>query len=418
MKGTHTGVLVRGSVRTVVAACLVVGTIGWAAPQAAGPQAAASQAAARPQPAAAPLAAINRYCVTCHNQRTQTGGLSLDGLDAASIPAHAEVWEKVVRKLRTGAMPPQGVRRPDRATLRPADRVARSRRSTGPPRAPIRAPAALHRLNRAEYANAVRDLLALDVDVASLLPPDDSAYGFDNIADVLGVSPVLIERYLVAADGISALAVGDREASARLGDLPRPPGSVAGPAHRGPAARHRRRHAGPPHLPGRRRVRLPGEAVPHQLRRHARARAPAAARDHGRRPARLPGDRGRRRGLPACCSRTRRPRPTGVDEAPEGARAGHGGPARRSAPRSCSGADGGHAAAAAVLRSSVDTYDFTGRPHIDTLTLTGPFNATGVGRHAEPPAIFVCRPASRGRRGPLRAADPRRRWPAAPIAVR
>ena len=270
MQGTDAGVLVRGSVRTFVAACFVVGALGWAAPEAAGPQASASQAAARSQPAAAPLAAINQYCVTCHNQRTQTGGLSLDGLDAASIPAHAEVWEKVVRKLRTGAMPPQGVRRPDRATY---DRLITSTRvgaRQGPRRCPGRPPI-FHRLNRAEYANAMRDLLALDVDVASLLPPDDSAYGFDNIADVLGVSPVL-HRALPRGGRHDQRARRRRSrGAARLRDLPRPPGSLAGPAHRGPAARHRRRHARPPHLPGRRGVRLPGEAVPHQLRRRCAA---------------------------------------------------------------------------------------------------------------------------------------------------
>jgi len=209
MQSIRRGVLVRGSVRTVVAAFVVVGAIGWVAPEAAGPQGAGAPAV-RPQAAAVPMAAITQYCVTCHNQRTQTGGLSLENLDTASIPAHAEVWEKVVRKLRTGAMPPLGVRRPDRATydqLITSLETALDKDPVVPGRPPI-----FHRLNRAEYGNAVRDLLALDVDVAALLPPDDSAYGFDNIADALGVSPVLMERYLVAADTISTLALGDREA--------------------------------------------------------------------------------------------------------------------------------------------------------------------------------------------------------------
>jgi mono/diheme cytochrome c family protein len=152
---------------------------------------------------------INQYCVTCHNQRLKTGGLALDSLDLANVPQDAETWEKVVRKLRAGAMPPQGVRRPDDATYHgltawlenELDRAAAANPNPGRPM--------LHRLNRAEYANAIHDLLALDVDVASLLPPDDSAYGFDNISDVLGVSPSLQERYLAAATSISALAVGD-----------------------------------------------------------------------------------------------------------------------------------------------------------------------------------------------------------------
>src|SRR5439155_17277835 len=109
------------------------------------------------------------------------------------------------RKLASGTMPPQGVRRPDATTYHgltawlegELDRVAAASPNPGRPM--------LHRLNRAEYANAIRDLLALDVDAASLLPPDDSAYGFDNISDVLGVSPSLQERYLAAATSISAL---------------------------------------------------------------------------------------------------------------------------------------------------------------------------------------------------------------------
>ena len=154
-------------------------------------------------------ALLKQYCVTCHNARLKTGGLELDGLDLAKLPDHAELWEKVVRKVRAGVMPPQGMRRPEPAALESfvswvedtLDRDAKARPNAGRPM--------LHRLNRAEYKNAIRDLLALDVDVASLLPPDDSAYGFDNISDVLGVSPSLQERYLAAATRISALAVGD-----------------------------------------------------------------------------------------------------------------------------------------------------------------------------------------------------------------
>jgi len=157
---------------------------------------------------------INQYCVTCHNQRLKTGGLTLDNLDLSDVAGSAETWEKVVRKLRAGAMPPQGVRRPDDAAYHSLtswletelDRAAATHQNPGRPM--------LHRLNRAEYANAIRDVLALDVDVSSLLPPDDSAYGFDNISDVLGVSPSLQERYLTAALKISRLAVGDSDVTA------------------------------------------------------------------------------------------------------------------------------------------------------------------------------------------------------------
>jgi hypothetical protein len=156
----------------------------------------------------APKDVVDRYCLTCHSSRVRAGNLVLDGLDYDRIPRDSEIWEKVLVKLRTGAMPPAGVPRPDRATY---DRVIAELESTIDAAAgavPDPGRTLLHRMNRAEYQNAVRDLLALDVDVTPLLPPDDSSYGFDNIADILGVSPALQERYLSAADKISALAVG------------------------------------------------------------------------------------------------------------------------------------------------------------------------------------------------------------------
>jgi len=157
-----------------------------------------------------PKATIDQYCVTCHSARLKSGDLVLENADVAHVANNVDLWEKVVRKLRAGVMPPQGARRPDDATMHALiasletslDQTAEARPNPGRP--------LLHRLNRAEYKNAIRDLLALDVDVATLLPPDDSAYGFDNISDVLGVSPSLQERYLTAAGKISRLAVGDR----------------------------------------------------------------------------------------------------------------------------------------------------------------------------------------------------------------
>jgi hypothetical protein len=158
------------------------------------------QAAADP----APKALLDRYCVTCHNQKLKTAGLILDKADL-----DPETWEKVVRKLRAGAMPPAGMPRPDQATMErfvetletSLDRSAAEKPNPG--RAPV------HRLNRAEYANAIHDLLTIDVDVTGLLPADDESYGFDNIAETLRMSPVLLERYLAAARKISRLAVGD-----------------------------------------------------------------------------------------------------------------------------------------------------------------------------------------------------------------
>jgi Protein of unknown function (DUF1592)/Protein of unknown function (DUF1588)/Protein of unknown function (DUF1587)/Protein of unknown function (DUF1585)/Protein of unknown function (DUF1595)/Planctomycete cytochrome C len=160
-------------------------------------------------PPSAERALLDRYCVTCHNERVKTAGLLLDRMDLDRVPESAEVWEKVLRKLGGGMMPPPGAPRPDQAGIAALvsyletsiDRAALTRPNPG------RSP--LHRLNRSEYANAIRDLLALDVDATALLPADDEANGFDNIADVLKVSPSLIEQYLTASRKIASLAVGD-----------------------------------------------------------------------------------------------------------------------------------------------------------------------------------------------------------------
>ncbi len=161
-------------------------------------------------PATAPRRALlDRYCVTCHNERLRTGGLALDALDVSRVGAAPAIWERVVLKLRGGMMPPAGRPRPDRQTYdafrawleAELDRAAASR--VDPGRVPT------HRLNRAEYANAVRDLLALEVDATALLPADATGHGFDNLAGTLALSPVLMERYLSAARRISRLAVGD-----------------------------------------------------------------------------------------------------------------------------------------------------------------------------------------------------------------
>ena len=168
-------------------------------------------------------AVLSRYCQACHNQRSTIGrdtGLAFDALDVGEVGRDAERWEHVVRRLRNGSMPPAGRPRPDADAY---DRVA-TWIETGLDAAaaanpdPGR-PAVLHRLNRAEYRNAVRDLLALDVDVSSLLPPDTSSYGFDNIGDVLGLSPLLLESYLAAANRISRLAVASDSGVAVTADV-------------------------------------------------------------------------------------------------------------------------------------------------------------------------------------------------------
>ena len=195
--------------RILLALCLAFVAAAWAS--------VSGQSARTPDPepripaSVQPL--LDQYCVTCHNERLKTGGLALDALKPDRIAADAETWEKVVRKVRAGLMPPAGARRPDRGSLDAfaaaiegtIDHVAAN--NPNPGRAP------LHRMNRVEYANAIRDLLVLDVDPSTLLPADDSSHGFDNIADVLGVSPSLLERYVSAAAKISRLAVGERDAA-------------------------------------------------------------------------------------------------------------------------------------------------------------------------------------------------------------
>jgi mono/diheme cytochrome c family protein len=157
----------------------------------------------------APAALLDQYCVTCHNDKLRTGGLSLQGTSLSDVTQDAELWEKVIRKVRVGAMPPRGLPRPDKAAL---DQLA-SFLETSIDRAYAAHPdpgrASVHRLNRAEYANAVRDLVGVEIDAAALLPSDDESNGFDNIADALKVSPSLMERYLSASWNISREAVGD-----------------------------------------------------------------------------------------------------------------------------------------------------------------------------------------------------------------
>ena len=167
------------------------------------------------QEVAGQRALLDQYCIACHNGRTQAGNLELDSADVGDVASNPALWEKVVRKLRAGAMPPLPRPRPDHETYErfigwlEAELDAAGSINPNPGRTE-----AMHRLNRAEYHNVIRDLLALDVDVTELLPADDGSYGFDNIAGVLGVSPTLLERYLSAAKKVSRLAVGNPGQSA------------------------------------------------------------------------------------------------------------------------------------------------------------------------------------------------------------
>ena len=154
---------------------------------------------------------LNQYCFTCHNPTVKAGQLDLKALNPSNVGPNAEIWEKVVRKMRTGMMPPANALKPARTSADNFASTLETRLDSAAALSPRPGATGLHRLNRAEYRNAIRDLLDIEVDATTLLPADDSAEGFDNIADVLGASPTLIQAYLSAAMKITRRAVGDLE---------------------------------------------------------------------------------------------------------------------------------------------------------------------------------------------------------------
>ncbi len=193
-----------------VGVCLVAGMSGSPVVRAAAPGRVAqapSAAAVDPAATARYRDVLNKYCVSCHNRKTHTAGLVLEDVDLVRVAENGALWEKVARKLNKREMPPLGLPRPDAPVYQEfaawlhgtLDRAALANPNPGRP--------ALHRLNRTEYANAIRDLLGLEIDATLLLPADDSTHGFDNVADVLGVSPELLESYVAAARKISRIAL-------------------------------------------------------------------------------------------------------------------------------------------------------------------------------------------------------------------
>src|SRR5712671_6519114 len=191
----------------VILGCITIVSVAFGYGQATGPQR-TSSVAAPVSTAAVQRALLDQYCVTCHNDKTKKANLTLESLDLNTAGDHPELWEKVVRKLRAGLMPPPGARRPPLAEYEglrnwletEIDRRAATRPNPGS--------VILHRLNRTEYANVVHDLLDLEIDATTLLPPDDSARGFDNIAGSLTLSPTLLEAYTTAAARVARMAVG------------------------------------------------------------------------------------------------------------------------------------------------------------------------------------------------------------------
>jgi cytochrome c5 len=337
---------------------------------------------------------VNKYCVGCHNERAKTAGLMLDKANIADPAATPDVWEKAIRKMRVGMMPPQGAPHPDAQTqlalisylTSSLDRAAASHPNPGRP--------LVHRLNRAEYANAIRDLLALDVDASALLPPDDAAYGFDNIADALGISPVLLERYLTAAGKISSLAVGDpttgpagetfrirQDASQDIHIEGLPIGTVGGilakttlpldgaydfsirlfrtnlGVVRGLEYEHQLEYT----VDGERvhLSRVGGEEdFKANLKNMTKAGDDVEARAH----VRIPLKAGPHVITAAFLERTEAVNPLRLQP---------------------------------FIRSSNDTLDTIGHPHLDTFTITGPYDAKGPGDTPSRRRIFTCRPSGK-----------------------
>jgi mono/diheme cytochrome c family protein len=388
---------VKHLVTGVLTACWAVAaawSVVHAEPQSSTAQSSSAAAATATAPQTTPRQVLDRYCVGCHNQRVKDppGQITLDNADLSRITEDPEKWERVVRRLRAGTMPPQPARRPDAATY---DRVAsfvESELDRAASAAPNPGRPLLHRLNRAEYANAIRDVLGLEVDVASLLPPDDSAYGFDNISDVLGVSPSLQERYLTAAKKISALAVGDTSIAPgsqtylirqdlsqdrHLDGLPL--GTIGGIAVR---------HTFP----------VDGEYV-FQVKLYRTnlniVRGLQYAHDV---EFTVDGERiylATIGGKDDLASLFDKPTDTGdaVDARLKVRVPVKAGPHVVTAAFVQDPAVEDSVRLQGYVRSSADNFDWSGRPHMQTLAITGPFDVTGPGETPSRQRIFVCRPA-------------------------
>ncbi|MEP7352190.1 MAG: DUF1592 domain-containing protein [Acidobacteriota bacterium] len=332
---------------------------------------------------------VNKFCVGCHNAHTKSGNLELDQVDFGAISSHAEIWEKVAKKLRSGTMPPAGSPRPDAATYTTTASWIEARLDAA---SPFAGRTVLHRLNRAEYANSIRDLLDLEVDANALLPPDDSAFGFDNVSEMLGVSPALQERYLSAALKVAALAVGDpmQTPSSQTWRIPQdlsqdqhveglPLGTVGGTAVRRTFP-----------LDGQYRLQakllrtnlniMRGLQTPHQVEFSVDGKRVHIATIGG--PADL-------------AAMYNAPTDTGdaVDarlqvEVPITA-----GPHTISVAFLQNAQFAEPSRLQSFVRSSVDNFDWAGHPHLQVLTVIGPFHATGVSDTPSRRRVFVCKPS-------------------------
>lgn len=199
---------------------------------------------------------IDQYCARCHSDRRMRGNLSLEGFDAASAHEQAEIAERMIRKMRAGMMPPPGSRRPEEAVLTGVVLQLESTVDSAAAQVTNPGTRTFQRLNQAEYAASVRDLLGLQIDPSGYLPPDTKSANFDNIADAQMLSPTLMDAYLNAAAEVSRLAVGDPNATAGEATYKVPRLASQTEHVEGPHG-HARRPQRDPHLRCRRRVPFP-----------------------------------------------------------------------------------------------------------------------------------------------------------------
>ncbi|HEY3516347.1 MAG TPA: DUF1587 domain-containing protein, partial [Gammaproteobacteria bacterium] len=334
---------------------------------------------------------VGRYCLDCHSAAERAGDLSLEGVELADAGRNPEIWERVVRKLRVAMMPPADAPQPEapeRAALvswleRRLDRAAEESLEPGP--------SLIRRLNRAEYANAVRDVLGVEIDATAWLPPDDSAYGFDNIADALNTSPAHVEQYLNAAGKIAVLAVGDpdagpvaqtfrirQDASQDVPVVGMPLGTVGGGLV----------HVVAP-LDGEYRLdvtyfksnlgAMKGLEFPHQFEI-----AVDGERVHLTTIGGTDDFNELMRNITEAADAVGKRSSTTVSLT--------AGAHEISVGFVYAGAQLGTTRLQPFLRSSQDILDATGHPHIETLTVTGPYNPTGPGHSASRARIFACHP--------------------------
>jgi mono/diheme cytochrome c family protein len=371
--------------------CLFAAALAFATPEA--PLSAQATPVAQPS-ASAHQALVAQYCATCHSERLKTGNLVLDPAAVASPAADIEIWEKVTRKLRAGLMPPPGSPRPAPAALDALTNWLEGELDRAAARSPNPGRPMLHRLNRSEYANAIRDLLLVEVDPALLLPPDDSAFGFDNVSDVLGVSPSLQERYLTAASTISAVAVGDTRMRPG-GETYRIAQDLSQDQHidglpLGTLGGTRVRHVFP--VDGEYDIQTKLYRTNLNIVRGLQYPRDVEIAIDGRTVHRATIG-----GTADLASLFEKPTDTGDD-------------VERRLRTRIKVAAGAHDVTVAFvgnvavkdavrlqpfLRSSSDNFDWAGHPHIQTVTITGPFGATSPGDTPSRRAVFSCTPKTR-----------------------